>query len=486
MELEGIPPRLRRGDGGPGPHGGGLRRDLGRAGVPLQPGGLRPVVAAVGRGPVVGRREGPTRPRRPPLLLALRPLRHQLPPAARGPGQPGGSRRVRILDEGLPVATHGLDPGVRGGDRHRLPLPRPPLRAGDGAGDGGRLPAHAAGLRPGAPPGHGHPRDVPLGGDGPRLLERPARARRPGLAGAGGRAAGPGVPGEDGGGRRPAAADGVAGRDAPPAGLHPQGRPRRVDRRRGDARPDAPAAGPGVRGDPTPPATAAAAVAGRPLLPDGDPPGGRAPGRDPGRPGGRVGAAAAARAVAARQPDLGRRPPRPGDLRGDPGLRPAGGVARQPRLVARDDDPDDALLHPEQRPPGGPAGHPDPLRRAGVQVQPPLAQRLGPARDHRPPHDPPGRPGGRGVGDASSADGSAPALLPRPHGDPARRPDAPHPGPRRRPAAHAIVLLPRLFRRLGGRVDRRGRRPPRPLGRGADDRRRPRAGARRARPHPSL
>ena len=69
---------------------------------------------------------------------------------------------------------------------------------------------------------------------------------------------------------------------------------------------------------------------------------------------------------------------------------PAGRLARQPGVVARDPAPADPLLHAQQQSPRRAARHPDHLLRPDLRVQPALAQRLGPARDHGPGHHPAG------------------------------------------------------------------------------------------------
>ena len=198
-----------------------------------------------------------SRCRYPPLLLALRQVRHQLSSPACGPVEPGSPRDLRLVDEGHPLAADGLGDRVRPDHCHRLPVPGPPVRDGCWPGHGRLAPPDAAALRPGSPDRHGYSRAPALGRHGPGLLERTACGARQTLAGAGRDLARPGVRREDGRGRGDAAALALAGRRAPAPDTEASGRPGRLDRRRGDVGTDAPAAGPGLPGDSEPAAATA-------------------------------------------------------------------------------------------------------------------------------------------------------------------------------------------------------------------------------------
>ena len=102
-----------------------------------------------------------------------------------------------------------------------------------------------------------------------------------------------------------------------------------------------------------------------------------------------------------------------------------------------------------------PARHPHPLHGPDVCVQPPLAQRLGPDRDHCAGEPPGSRPGGPVLHSPERPARPAPALFPAPPGDLADPPDAAHSRPRRRPPVPTHVLLPRRAGRLGNRLARR-------------------------------
>ena len=135
------------------------------------------------RGPGPGPSPQPARPRDAPLLLAVRPVRDQLPSSPGRPVEPGGPRGLRLVDEGHPRAADGLGDRVRPDDRDRVRVPGPPVRDGGRPGDGRLAPAHAAALRPGPPDRHRHPGPLALGGHRPGLLEG---LYEPNEAGAGG------------------------------------------------------------------------------------------------------------------------------------------------------------------------------------------------------------------------------------------------------------------------------------------------------------
>ena len=199
------------------------------------------------------------------LLLALRAARDQLPPSPGGSARPADLHALRALGEGHPGASAGVGLRVRPDDRAGVRLPGAAVRGVGRRRHGRRLAAHAPGLRRRPHRGDRHPGPAPLGGDGPGLLERAVRARRPALAGGGRRAVRPGLRREDGGRARRAARAGLDDRRPLAADLAadaPRGAGR-LGRWPADEPGAAGAADAGVPGDPPPVEQVPPAGAGR-------------------------------------------------------------------------------------------------------------------------------------------------------------------------------------------------------------------------------
>ena len=221
------------------------------------------------QGPFLGRGPRAARSRHAALLLALRPVRHQLPSSAGRPVEPGDACGLRLLDEGHPGAADGLGHRVRADDHDRLFgfLAR---RYGAWVG----LVAAGSLLLMPRLYGQAHLIDT----DTPGLLLWAATAlafwkglherTRTALAGARRHPARPGVRREDGRGRRAAcrSCSGWSPATCPARFTRPGGRADWIDGVVTSGLMLA-AAGPGVPGDPEPAAAAAPARPDRPLRP---------------------------------------------------------------------------------------------------------------------------------------------------------------------------------------------------------------------------
>ena len=200
--------------------------------------------------------------------------------------------------------------------------------------------------------------------------------------------AGPGVRREDGGrhGLVPLLIWLVVG--SPAATRRPR-RPGRLDRRPGHDGGDAAAPGPGLPGDPV-------RLQQRRL-----PPPQREPTSSSHRPSSDLPGAILAVPLVVWMAPAAPRPASPEARSGassGPPWRPGRRSWRSPRSSAGWATPPGGArpcrgsptIDAQHRPPRGPARHPDPLLRPDLRIQPPLAQRLGPDRDHRPRRHPRG------------------------------------------------------------------------------------------------
>ena len=216
---------------------------------------------------------------------------------------------------------------------------------------GGRPAADAAGLRRRPHRGDRHARACCSGRRRPWRSGRGCTSRAPGAGGcAVGRAPGAGLRREDGGGARPAAAPGLAGRRPSAAGRFTPagGRADWIDGLRDDPGDAAAPLATGVRWR-----SSASRPGFRPpdhtnlfVRPPAEP---RCPGAILAVPLPGLARPPAAGPDLPAAPGLGRRAARARDLDVDPGLRPARRLAGQPRLVARDAAPAGPLLHAQHR-----------------------------------------------------------------------------------------------------------------------------------------